>query len=114
MRLCLCFVCLQGGGLLNPLRALWKGVGATLAKDIPFAALFWMLLEPLRSNLQPGGLLPLHNLWSPASQDTGDSTTTLPPAFTCIILETAPDKLRPAVIYVPACAALRRFCDASC
>lgn len=37
---------LEGG--LAGVRALWKGVGVTLAKDIPFAAIFWSLLEPMR------------------------------------------------------------------
>ena len=28
--------------------ALWRGAGATLARDVPFSALYWAALEPLR------------------------------------------------------------------
>ncbi len=27
------------------------GLGASLAKDVPFAALYWMMLEPMRGTL---------------------------------------------------------------
>ncbi|KAK9834466.1 hypothetical protein WJX74_002312 [Apatococcus lobatus] len=56
------------GGPFSALRSLWRGVGATLAKDVPFAALFWMLLEPMRHVLEPDGYLPLNRLWSPTAQ----------------------------------------------
>lgn len=29
-------------------RTLWTGVGATLLKDVPFAGLYWSLLEPFK------------------------------------------------------------------
>ncbi len=32
-------------------RTLWTGVGATLLKDVPFAALYWSLLEPFKRML---------------------------------------------------------------
>lgn len=43
---------LQGKGFLK-LRCLWRGMGATLAKDVPFAAGYWMLMEPMRTLLLP-------------------------------------------------------------
>ncbi|KAK9864769.1 hypothetical protein WJX84_011121 [Apatococcus fuscideae] len=58
------------GSPFEALRSLWRGVGATLAKDVPFAALFWMLLEPLRQTLRPDGFLPLHRLWPASSEST--------------------------------------------
>ena len=33
--------------------ALWTGTGATLARDVPFSALYWQLLEPIRQWLLP-------------------------------------------------------------
>jgi len=34
-------------------RVLWRGVGATLAKDVPYAVIFWSVLEPARAALLP-------------------------------------------------------------
>ena len=62
--------CMLQGSPFEALRSLWRGVGATLAKDVPFAALFWMLLEPLRQTLRPDGFLPLHRLWPASSEST--------------------------------------------
>lgn len=39
--------------------ALWTGVGATLARDVPFSALYWQLLEPIRAAMLPS---PQHAL----------------------------------------------------
>ncbi len=40
-----------GGRLLDGARALWRGTGATLARDVPFSALYWAAMEPMRSAL---------------------------------------------------------------
>lgn len=47
------------GGRLQQIKSLWRGIGATLAKDIPFAGVYWMLLEPARTTIVPAGLAAL-------------------------------------------------------
>ena len=42
-----------GGGVRGRVAAAWTGVGATLARDVPFSALYWQLLEPIRHALLP-------------------------------------------------------------
>jgi solute carrier family 25 protein 39/40 len=37
--------------LLARLPAMWTGFGATLARDVPFSALYWALVEPIRGFL---------------------------------------------------------------
>lgn len=32
-------------------RRLWLGVGAQLARDVPFSALYWSMVEPIRRGL---------------------------------------------------------------
>lgn len=44
----------SGSGTTARVGALWTGVGATLARDVPFSALYWALLEPVRDLLLPG------------------------------------------------------------
>lgn len=41
------------GGRLRAAGKLWTGVGATLARDVPFSALYWGLVEPIRAALLP-------------------------------------------------------------
>ena len=41
------------GGRLRAAGRLWTGVGATLARDVPFSALYWGLVEPIRAALLP-------------------------------------------------------------
>jgi len=43
----------EGASRLSTLRTLWTGVGATLARDVPFSALYWALVEPIRASLLP-------------------------------------------------------------
>lgn len=45
-------LCLQGQGLAK-FRSFWRGMGVTLAKDVPFAAAYWSVLEPLRATMLP-------------------------------------------------------------
>lgn len=40
-------------GFLGNVRTLWTGVGATLVRDVPFSAIYWQLLEPIRHSLLP-------------------------------------------------------------
>ena len=47
-------ICVQPGPL-GGVRVLWRGVGATLAKDVPYAVLFWSALEPARAAMLPPG-----------------------------------------------------------
>lgn len=48
----------QGGGVLN----LWKGTGATLARDVPFSAVYWTMTERIKRKLLSadggGGWMP--------------------------------------------------------
>lgn len=37
------------------LRHLWRGVGATLWRDVPFSGIYWALVEPMRRHLSPAG-----------------------------------------------------------
>jgi len=39
----------SGPGVPAAVRAAWTGSAATLARDVPFSALYWALLEPVRS-----------------------------------------------------------------
>ncbi|KAH9534344.1 hypothetical protein CY35_17G001000 [Sphagnum magellanicum] len=39
------------GGSLQRVRMLWAGVGAQLARDVPFSAICWTTLEPVRHHL---------------------------------------------------------------
>jgi len=43
----------QGQGLLQRARALWRGFGATVVRDVPFTAVYWGLMEPIRKRLLP-------------------------------------------------------------
>ncbi|GMH43459.1 hypothetical protein BSKO_11381 [Bryopsis sp. KO-2023] len=41
----------QGKGLAGRARALWRGYGASVARDVPFSGMYWGLLEPIRKTL---------------------------------------------------------------
>lgn len=43
----------SSGGRIAAFGRLWTGVGATLARDVPFSALYWGLVEPIRATLLP-------------------------------------------------------------
>ncbi len=43
----------KNASLSHRVRTLWTGVGATLARDVPFSAIYWGLLEPIRGSLLP-------------------------------------------------------------
>ncbi|BDA48617.1 Solute carrier family 25 member 40 [Coccomyxa sp. Obi] len=40
-------------GALGRISSMWRGVGATLARDVPFSAIYWSSLEPIRHALLP-------------------------------------------------------------
>ena len=44
----------SNGSRLAAAGKLWTGVGATLARDVPFSALYWGMVEPIRAALLPG------------------------------------------------------------
>eukprot|EP00210_Caulerpa_lentillifera_P009520 g9079.t1 len=41
----------QGRSYRQKVRTLWRGYGATVARDVPFTAVYWGLLEPIRKKL---------------------------------------------------------------
>jgi solute carrier family 25 protein 39/40 len=43
----------EGGSRLRAAGRMWTGVGATLARDVPFSALYWGMVEPIRGALLP-------------------------------------------------------------
>ncbi|KAK9917467.1 hypothetical protein WJX75_004693 [Coccomyxa subellipsoidea] len=40
-------------GAFGRISSLWRGVGATLARDVPFSAIYWSSLEPIRHAMLP-------------------------------------------------------------
>lgn len=52
-RRCPSYLSLLLGTSLEDLGNLFAGVGATLARDVPFSAAYWGLLEPIRRSLLP-------------------------------------------------------------
>jgi solute carrier family 25 protein 39/40 len=45
-------------GRLRQVARLWTGVTATLLRDVPFSALYWGMVEPMRRALLPNGPEP--------------------------------------------------------
>jgi len=43
---------LQISDVVQSYRVLWTGLGAQLARDVPFSAICWGMLEPVRSHTQ--------------------------------------------------------------
>jgi solute carrier family 25 protein 39/40 len=41
----------QPSGVIPKVTGMWTGVGATLARDVPFTALYWCAVEPIRAHL---------------------------------------------------------------
>lgn len=41
----------QGRSFQQKVRTLWRGYGATVARDVPFTAVYWGLLEPMRNRM---------------------------------------------------------------
>ena len=41
----------RGGGYLGTVRSAWTGVGPTLARDVPYSAMYWCAVERLRTYL---------------------------------------------------------------
>jgi solute carrier family 25 protein 39/40 len=48
------------GNVLCAVPRMWTGFSATLVRDVPFSALYWALVEPLRQ-----AMLPLNSHWPP-------------------------------------------------
>lgn len=48
----------KNASVAHRVRTLWTGVGATLARDVPFSAIYWGLLEPIRGSLLPADGAP--------------------------------------------------------
>ena len=52
------------GGAFHRIRSLFRGLGPTLAKDVPFAGIYWALLEPTRTTLVPAAFAAASSLTS--------------------------------------------------
>jgi solute carrier family 25 protein 39/40 len=51
---------IRPGNVLRAVPRMWTGFSATLVRDVPFSALYWALVEPLRQ-----AMLPLNSHWPP-------------------------------------------------
>ncbi|KAK9837974.1 hypothetical protein WJX74_008889 [Apatococcus lobatus] len=71
----------SGSGTTARVGALWTGVGATLARDVPFSALYWALLEPVRAFLLPEQQASSASAASQPGPVPGPSYRPHPPAF---------------------------------
>ena len=84
-------------GLPAAVRAAWTGSAATLARDVPFSALYWALLEPVRSGTlrwwgRFGGnersllsLPPPPSLSSSSSPQSSFSSSSQPPPASAVV-----------------------------
>jgi solute carrier family 25 protein 39/40 len=50
----------RAGALLRAVPRMWTGFSATLVRDVPFSAMYWALVEPLRQ-----AMLPRNSHWKP-------------------------------------------------
>ena len=53
-------------GPLGRARMLWRGTAATLARDVPFSALYWAGLEPMRRGLTSRDAVAAADPWAVA------------------------------------------------
>lgn len=54
---------IRPAAVLRAVPRMWTGFSATLVRDVPFSALYWALVEPLRQ-----AMLPLNSHWPPLQQ----------------------------------------------
>lgn len=67
------------GQVVRALPRLWTGLSATLARDVPFAAIYWGLMEPIRGALlRPADMNPSTWPLPPSASTPGHVSSSLP------------------------------------